>query len=40
MAQDLTAYQAMMVASMIIGNKFIPEGSNLEAYFSNKMSQF
>jgi hypothetical protein len=39
MAQDLSAYQAMIVASMIFGNnRHIPENANLENYFSNKMA--
>jgi hypothetical protein len=38
MAQDLSANQAMIVASMCFDNRNIPEGANLEKYFSNKMA--
>jgi L-asparaginase/Glu-tRNA(Gln) amidotransferase subunit D len=37
MAQDLNAYQAMVVASLILVNNCIPDGCNLENYFSNKI---
>ena len=37
MAHDLNAYQAMVVASLLIDNEMIPSGANMENYFSNKI---
>lgn len=37
MANDLNAYQAMVVASLVFGNISIPNGTNLENYFNNKI---
>lgn len=37
MADDLTPYQAMVVASLVISNKNISKVAHLENYFSNKI---
>jgi len=37
MAQDLNAYQAMVIGSLVFGNEMLPSGANLENYFSNKI---
>lgn len=37
MANDLNAYQAMVVGSLIFGNSLIPNGANLDNYFNNKI---
>lgn len=38
MANDLNAYQAMVVASLVIGNSMSKNGANLESYFNNEIT--
>ena len=37
MADDLTPYQAMIVASLVFGNGKISKDVNLQNYFNNKI---
>lgn len=37
MAEDLNPFQAMVVATLLFGNKSLPEDINLEMFFSNKI---
>lgn len=38
MADDLNAYQAMTVASLLFANEHIPADTDLGKYFSNKIN--
>ncbi|RNA08923.1 L-asparaginase [Brachionus plicatilis] len=39
MASDLNAYQAMVVASLVIGNSMSKNGTNLDSYFNNEITK-